>query len=271
MGQPIKVLLVEDNPADAPLRILLAEDNDLNAHLVKILLEQAGHQVVPAESGEVALDLLAREDFDMVFMDVQMPGMDGFETTAAIRANPDWAHLPIIAMTAHAMKGDRERCLEAGMNDYVSKPLRIDEVLAAIERQLEPEEDQKGRAPVSGGSTSDDGPVSAVLNRTGALKRLGGDEALLGEFLLLLLDEAESDVAELAVAVEADDALRVERIAHSLKGGAASLGADRVRDAAYRLEIIGRSGDLADACSALARLRAELGLLRGLIGEQAGE
>jgi two-component system sensor histidine kinase/response regulator len=254
------------SPSAGPLRILLAEDNDLNAHLAKVLLENAGHQVVPAENGEAALDLLAREDFDMVFMDVQMPVMDGFETTAAIRGNPAWAHLPIIAMTAHAMKGDRERCLEAGMNDYVSKPLRMDEVLAAIERQLEPGEDQKGRGPATSGDTSDASPTSAVLDRTGALSRLGGDEAMFNEFLLLLLDGAESDVAELAVAVEADDAVGVERLAHGLKGGAASLGADRVRDAAYRLEIMGRSGDLADARPALARLREELSLLRELIG-----
>jgi len=254
-----------------PLRILLAEDNDLNAHLAKVLLEHAGHQVVPAESGEVALVLLAREHFDMVFMDIQMPGMDGFETTAAIRDNPAWAHLPIIAMTAHAMKGDRERCLEAGMDDYVSKPLHMDEVLAAIERQLEPEDERRGQASAKGGDIPDNGSTSAVLDRAGALNRLGGDEAMFNEFLLLLLDGAESDVAELAGAVEADDALGIERLAHGLKGGAASLGADRVRDAAYRLETIGHNGDLADARSALARLQEELGLLRDLIGDQAGE
>ncbi len=253
-----------------PLRILLAEDNELNAHLAKILLEHAGHQVVPAESGEAALDLLGQETFDMVFMDVQMPGMDGFETTAAIRANPAWAHLPIIAMTAHAMKGDRERCLEAGMNDYVSKPLRMEEVMAAIERQSEPGEGPRGRATAEDGETFDDGSAPAILDRTGALGRLGGDEVMFNEFLLLLLDGAESDMAELAVAVEAGDALGIERLAHGLKGGAASLGADRVRDAAYRLEVIGRSGDLADARSAMAHLREELDHLRGLVGERAG-
>jgi len=258
------------SPPAVSLRILLAEDNDLNAHLAKVLLEHAGHQVVPAENGEVALDLLAQGDFDMVFMDIQMPGMDGFETTAAIRANPAWAYLPIIAMSAHAMKGDRERCLEAGMNDYVSKPLRMEEVSAAIERQLEPGEGRRSRASAKSGDTSDGGPTSVVLDRTGALSRLGGDEAMFDEFLLLLLDGAESDMAELAMAVEADDALGIERLAHSLKGGSASLGADRVRDAAYRLEVIGRSGDLAYARPALAHLREELSLLRELVGDKAG-
>jgi CheY-like chemotaxis protein/HPt (histidine-containing phosphotransfer) domain-containing protein len=253
-----------------PLRILLAEDNDLNSHLAKVLLELVGHKVVPAENGKVVLDRLAEEDFDMVFMDVQMPGMDGFEATAAIRANPAWAHLPIIAMTAHAMKGDRERCLAAGMDDYVSKPLRMDEVLAAIARQSEPEGSQKSQAPARGGDTSDDGPASAVLDRAGALSRLGGDETMFNEFLRLMLDGAESDVAEITEAVEADDALRIERLAHGLKGGAASLGADRLRDAALRLEIVGRSGDLTDARDALAHLREELSYLHGFVGDQTG-
>ena len=261
----------EERPSQpaVSLRILLVEDNDLNAHLAKVLLEHAGHRIVLAESGEVALDFLAQEDFDMVFMDVQMPGMDGFETTAAIHANPAWAHLPIIAMTAHAMKGDRERCLEAGMDDYVSKPLRMEEVLAAIGRQLEPEEDRIGQASAKDADISDDNLASVVLDRAGALSRLGGDEVMFNEFLLLLLDGAESDMAELAVAVEADDALGVERLAHGLKGGAASLGADRVRDAAYRLEIIGRRGDLGDARPALARLREELSRLHELVGDRA--
>jgi CheY-like chemotaxis protein/HPt (histidine-containing phosphotransfer) domain-containing protein len=262
----------EERPSQpgVSLRILLVEDNDLNAHLAQVLLEHAGHRVVPAESGEAALDFLAREDFDVVFMDVQMPGMDGFETTAAIRANPAWAHLPIIAMTAHAMKGDRERCLEAGMDDYVSKPLRMEEVSAAIERQLEPDEDRRGQPSVKSADISDGALASAVLDRAGALSRLGGDEVMFNEFLLLLLDGAESDVAELAVAVEADDALGVERLAHGLKGGAASLGADRVRDAAHALELIGRSGDLGEARSALAHLREELSRLHELVGDQAG-
>ena len=156
------------------------------------------------------------------------------------------------------------------MNDYVSKPLRMEEVLAAIERQSEPGEGQKGQAPAEGDDTADESSASVVLDRTGALRRLGGDEAMFNEFLLLLLDGAESDMAELGVVVEADDALGIERLAHGLKGGAASLGADRVRDAAYRLEIIGRSGDLAGARSALARLQEELDHLRGLVGERAG-
>ena len=118
------------------LRILLVEDNEINRKLARIVLERAGHQVTAAENGRLALELLERQPFDLVFMDVQMPEMDGLEATAAIRANPRWAKLPIIAMTAYAMKGDRERCLAAGMDDYVSKPLRVAEVLEAIGRHV---------------------------------------------------------------------------------------------------------------------------------------
>ncbi len=140
--------------------------------------------------------------------------------------------------------------------------------MAAIERQLEPAESRIAQAPAKGAGTPDGEPGAVVLDRAGALSRLGGDEVMFNEFLLLLLDGAESDLAELAVAVDAEDALGIERLAHGLKGGAASLGADRVRDAAYRLELIGREGDLGEARSALAHLREELSRLRELVADQ---
>ena len=131
-------------PTTHPLRILVAEDNEINRRLATILLEREGHHVVTAETGQAALDALEKitdqgpeDQFDLIFMDVQMPQMDGLQATAAIRADQRWKHLPIIAMTAHAMKGDRERFLEAGMDDYVSKPLRSQDVLAAVRRQTE--------------------------------------------------------------------------------------------------------------------------------------
>jgi CheY-like chemotaxis protein len=128
------------------LHILLVEDNDINCKLARIILERTGHQVVTAENGREALERLKQADFDLIFMDVQMPEMDGFEATAAIRAAPPWAHLPIVAMTAYAMKGDRERCLAAGMDDYVSKPLRAADVLAAISRNVKPGQPAPGAA-----------------------------------------------------------------------------------------------------------------------------
>jgi PAS domain S-box-containing protein len=131
-------------PTTRPLRILVVEDNQINRRLATMLLEREGHHVVTAETGQAALDALEKmaeeeteDDFDLIFMDVQMPEMDGLQATAAIRADERWKHLPIIAMTAHAMKGDRERFLEAGMDDYLGKPLRFQDMLAAIRRQTE--------------------------------------------------------------------------------------------------------------------------------------
>jgi two-component system sensor histidine kinase/response regulator len=118
------------------LRILLAEDNVVNQMLVMRLLEKRGHTVVVAATGREALAALAREAFDLILMDVQMPEMDGFEATAAIRAEEPktGTHIPIIAMTAHAMAGDQQRCLDAGMDDYISKPIQVQRVFAAIDR-----------------------------------------------------------------------------------------------------------------------------------------
>jgi CheY-like chemotaxis protein len=123
-------------PASLPLRILLAEDNPVNQVLARRLLEKRGHAVVLAATGREALDELRQTTFDLVLMDVQMPEMDGFEATAAIRRleTGTGRHVPIVAMTAHAMKGDRERCLEAGMDDYVSKPMQTHELFFVIEK-----------------------------------------------------------------------------------------------------------------------------------------
>jgi CheY-like chemotaxis protein len=120
----------------APLRILLAEDNPVNQKLALRLLERKGHSVVVAQNGRVAVEAWKAQPFDLIVMDVQMPEMGGYEATSAIRAaeQPSQRHIPILAMTAHAMKGDRERCLEAGMDDYVSKPIQAAALYEAIDR-----------------------------------------------------------------------------------------------------------------------------------------
>jgi CheY-like chemotaxis protein len=117
------------------LRILLAEDNAVNQLLAARLLEKQGHQVVTVGNGRAALERLEKETFELILMDIQMPDMDGFEATAAIRKGEESTgkHLPIIAMTAHAMEGDRERCLDAGMDGYISKPIHGKDLIDAIE------------------------------------------------------------------------------------------------------------------------------------------
>ncbi len=128
---------VNDNPSERPVRILIAEDNKVNQKLAKMMLTKAGFKVDIAPNGQEAVNTLRKrpKDFDLVFMDIQMPVMDGFEATAAIRA-AGFDHLPIVAMTAHAMKGYRQKCIEGGMDDYVTKPIKKNEVIDAIERQM---------------------------------------------------------------------------------------------------------------------------------------
>ena len=117
-------------------RVLLAEDNPVNQRVAQRVLEKGGHQVVIAANGKDALEAIAKEAFDLVLMDVQMPEMDGLEATAAVRAREREAgtHIPIIAMTAHAMRGDRERCLSAGMDDYLSKPIHAEQLLELVRK-----------------------------------------------------------------------------------------------------------------------------------------
>jgi CheY-like chemotaxis protein len=126
------------------LHILLAEDNAVNQRLATVMLEKAGYAVRAVDNGREAIKALEEERFDLVLMDVQMPEMDGFQATRAIRERSEWQDLPVIAMTAHAMKGDRERCLEAGMDDYVSKPIQRDELFKAIEKWTDGRGTEKG-------------------------------------------------------------------------------------------------------------------------------
>ncbi len=247
-------------PPDASLRILLAEDNEINQRLARIMFERAGHQVICAGNGREAVEMLYENDVDMIFMDVQMPEMDGIEATAVIRSNSDWNHIPIIAMTAHAMRGDRERFLDAGMDDYISKPIRTDDVLEAIQRQLQPP------VKTSSAAEQDDAEIGPpVLDREGAMQRIDCDEDTFDEFLEMLVAQVATQVTDMQTAIQTGRAYEVERIAHSMKGGSASLGADRLRDAAYVLEQLGADGDLSTVDNAFARLQQEVEALQAVV------
>jgi two-component system sensor histidine kinase/response regulator len=234
-------------PTQPGLRILLAEDNAINQRLAVALLQRAGHQIVAVENGKQALDLLARGGFDLVLMDVQMPEVDGLTATRIIRADPKWDAMPIVALTAHALKGDRERCLAAGMDDYVSKPIRPEELFAAIDRQIPGRRSSLNRQQQQPSNT----PVDLEV----AIDRLGGDEAFFLDLIRTLEREADSELGEIERAAAEGDAGSVQRLAHSLKGAAASMAAEPVRAAAYALELIGAEKRLHDAPQALATLR----------------
>jgi two-component system sensor histidine kinase/response regulator len=239
------------------LRVLLADDNPVNQKLAVSLLTKRGHGVVVAGNGREALAALDRQAFDVVLMDVQMPEMDGLEATAAIRRREQatGTHVPIIAMTAHAMKGDRERCLGAGMDGYLTKPVRAEALFAAI-GDLAP----KGPAPQNGEDAADEPPGGeSVLDVDEALDRLGGDRELFRDLAATFLDQLPRWMGAIREGVGRGDAGQLKAAAHPLKGSLGTFGAKAAADAALRLEAMARAGDLAGGPAALADLEREMG------------
>jgi two-component system sensor histidine kinase/response regulator len=220
------------------LRLLLAEDNAVNQRLAVSLLEKQGHRVVVVGNGREALAALDVGPFDAVLMDVQMPEMDGFEATAAIRARESatGAHTPIVAMTAHALKGDRERCLEAGMDAYVSKPLRPQELFDVLARLA---------TMAAEGGPSPDGTETplAAFDMAAALERVDGDLELMKELAGLFLDECPQRMEDIRRAIGERDGPGLQRAAHYFKGSVGNFGARRAFEAAGRLEQAGRELD----------------------------
>jgi two-component system sensor histidine kinase/response regulator len=255
-GEPV----VQEAPVKAPdvplpRRILLAEDNPTNRILALRILEKRGHKVVVAENGKEAIDLLELHEVDLVLMDVQMPVMGGFEATRAIREREQITgqHIPIVAMTAHAMKGDRERCIEVGMDDYISKPIDSAKLLALVDRvgagvQVVPEV----VAP-----PSNDG----ACDMDEFIERIGGDADLAREMAVLFIPDAVRLLAGIQEAVDAGDAGRLRQEAHALKGAAGNFGAARVVAAALELEMMGKSGDVSKSKAVFATLNVDTVLL----------
>ena len=212
------------------------------------LLTKRGHTVIVVNNGKEALTALERQRFDIVLMDVQMPEMDGLEATARIRERERerraGGHAHIVALTAHAMAGDRERCLAAGMDGYLTKPVDPRALLEAVERSA------AGAEPVSSE------PVEAVLDRTDLLRRLCGDEELLATVIALFLEDCPARLAAIKLAVDARDREGVRTAAHALKSAAATLSARGVAEAAHALEQMGASGDLDHVTDAWPRLEA---------------
>jgi CheY-like chemotaxis protein/HPt (histidine-containing phosphotransfer) domain-containing protein len=263
-----------------PLRILLAEDNDINQTMAINLLEKWGHRIVVASNGREALEALDRQSFDVVLMDVQMPEMDGFKATAAIRARErgNGAHVAIIAMTAHALKGDRERCLAAGMDGYVSKPIKSSELQSLLDRlvpatalpQPETSSETSKTSEVSRTSEVLVGAPSAptngdVLDMTALLDYVDHDKELLRKIVGRFLVNGPNLLAKVQDAVARGDSQALEFSAHSLKGAAGNFFAEAVREAALRLETLAHEGNLDAAPAALDALSKELDRLKGAL------
>jgi|GEM_PF-190346 len=219
-------------------RILVAEDNEVNLKLAKRLLEKRGYQVVVARTGKEAVEIVQNHPVDLVLMDVQMPEMSGLDATKIIREmeKTTGEHLPIVAMTAYALRGDRERCIEAGMDDYISKPIKAGELYAKIEAYL----------PEKKVLVDSDFPDKKLVDLESALDRVGGDRELLRDVLILFLQDLPLTLARLEDAYHGKKLEEIRRIAHTLKGAAGNIGADRLRDKAALLEKAAEKGNIQD-------------------------
>jgi PAS domain S-box-containing protein len=234
------------------LHILVAEDNPVNQEVVAAMLRKRGHHIDVVANGRLAVAAAARMRYDVVLMDIQMPEMDGFEATHAIRATPAGKDLPIIALTAHALSGERERCLSHGMSDYLTKPLRGHELFAAVEgwapsgtERTEPAAATQGAAP----------PVAIDAFRE--QMRLAGAEAAVDQILDTFLDSTPQRIAAITGALASGNATDIERAAHALKSAAGTIGAKSLAALLQQIEVAGKTGDVAGASALQNRLEAE--------------
>jgi two-component system sensor histidine kinase/response regulator len=218
-------------------KVLVAEDNIVNQRVALELLTRRGHAVTVTNNGREALDALERDTFDLVLMDLQMPEMGGLEATAAIRSREQetGAHLRIVAMTAHAMADDRERCFAAGMDGYLSKPIDKRMLFAVVEQG------------VSGGDPPSNAVAPLALDRAAVMERLGGDVDLFADVIGLFLEDCPARVAAIKAAIDEGDAVALSAAAHVLKGVAANLSAAGLFEAAQTLERLGAESRLEPA------------------------
>ncbi|MFC1867640.1 response regulator, partial [Thermodesulfobacteriota bacterium] len=255
------------------VRILLAEDYITNQKVAMKHLCGAGYQVDLAENGQQAVDLSRRKRYDLILMDIQMPKIGGFEATGEIRRlesqklsmRGEINRMPIIAMTAHAMKGYRQRCIDAGMDDYISKPLKRSNLLALVEKWITSTaqgkriKDQRTKEAIDlqPSIINRKSKDCAPLNFEGAVKEFEGDKEFLIEILGDFFGEVMSQTETIRQAISDDDSEVIRREAHAIKGGAANLRAEPLSLIAYELEKIGKSGFSAGGIEILERLEKE--------------
>jgi two-component system sensor histidine kinase/response regulator len=236
---------LESEEIKRALSILVADDSVINQKIVSWFLEGRGHRVSTVRNGREAVAVLKERCFDIVLMDVEMPEMDGFEATALIRASESiggW-RTPIIAMTAHAMKSDRDRCLEADMDGYVCKPVTPAELFLAVDN-----------ATASTGVQCDNASHAEAIDWADVLELTGGDREFLAELISLFLDQKTQLLEEIRAAVRTANSSKLEHAAHALRGAVGNFSQKGAYDAAFRLEKLARSQRLSGAEETLADL-----------------
>ncbi|MDO8607678.1 MAG: response regulator [Phaeospirillum sp.] len=249
--------------------LLLVEDNAVNQELALEILQDAGLRVDVANNGADAVEKVMRADYDGVLMDCQMPVMDGFEATRKIRQDPRFADLPILAMTANAMAGDKERCVESGMNDHIAKPIDVAHLFLTLALWVKPRQ-AAGAVQASPARTSAPGELPDIpgLELKAALVRVGGKVSLLRKILTSFCGAQADVVARIRAARDGGDSETALREAHTVKGLAGNIGAPRMAELAARVETMLKEGQGDGFADALSHMEAELTELRSRI--QAG-
>jgi PAS domain S-box-containing protein len=253
--EPYEIASAFVQAPERSLRVLLAEDNPVNQTLAMRILEKLGHKVKIVNNGREALGRSQAEEFDLILMDVQMPEMDGLEATIAIRDAEAGTgkHVPIVAMTAHAMKGDREKCLSAGMDGYLSKPIRIDELKQAM---------SEVKKTQNTGQASEQNAFRAIGPLESLLDSVMGDRTILTEMAELWLADSAKQESQIRNGLDSGDAIMVQRAAHALKGSVGTFQASAAQEAANQLEISAKDADLVGARKAFERLSMQIDLVR---------
>ena len=248
--------------ARRPLRVLLAEDNPVNQEVALRLLERRGHSVIVAENGKQALTAIERHKFDLVLMDVQMPEMGGLEATQLIREKEKSTgeHLPILAMTAHAMQGDRERCIAAGMDGYLAKPIDPKSFLQTVEG-ISQRATRSETTPQEAGSRDASSNAPRALDTKALLEWFSGNRKLLRSIVKTFRDDCPRMMARIRSALAANDANLLADGAHALKGSVGNFGPTAALDTTREMEKIARQGKLDGAWELYATLEDEIALL----------
>lgn len=254
------------------MRVLLVEDNSFNQMVAREILLKLGLVVEVADNGRIAVEKLSKDCFDAVFMDVQMPELDGYEATAVIR-NPNSSvlqhNVPIVAMTANAMKGDREACLEAGMDDYVAKPIKRDELVRAIERVRRMKKSDKVGVPATDEPGYPALPESTHLfDEAGLFERLGGDRALVQTILAAFVEDAVVQTRKLGELLNVPKLDEARRLAHSIKGSSGNAGARAMYQTALQIEDFLKAGSGERAAGLMAQLAEDCSRFEALLREK---